>query len=112
MGNVSDNEIVARMRRREESARDARDAEVEKHGFVRVTTAMDPAFPWREPKGWKLHLVEASPDTPLADLRYCRPLCGVRPAHGYDLDMFIADECARCTKAYAKRITNQKEGAQ
>jgi hypothetical protein len=62
-------------------------------------------------RGWKLHLV-----TPgrvrvqrlrgyptLTHLDVSQALCGLRPAHGWGLDMFIEDECNRCVQIATRR---------
>ena len=60
--------------------------------------------------GWKLHLVETGQSTRTRHVRshpaiidVSSALCGLRPAHGWGLDLFIADECMRCIKAAEKR---------
>ena len=50
-------------------------------------------------RGWKLHLVDVEGEhTPSA-------VCGLRPRHGWGLDMFINDKCERCVKAW-RNITS------
>lgn len=61
-------------------------------------------------RGWKLHLVELGQYT-WPSRRHGQPvtldkspaLCGLRAAHGWGLDMFIEDECARCVAIAEKR---------
>lgn len=48
-------------------------------------------------RGWKLHAVESKSDS-FKETRWTRALCGVLPAHGWGLDMFIEDECKRCLR--------------
>lgn len=60
-------------------------------------------------RGWRLHAF----DWTEADNEYHREtghtrsrkpaLCGLRPAHGWGVDLFIEDECERCLKAIEKR---------
>lgn len=48
-------------------------------------------------RGWRLHYVEAAKaDGTFKDIRFASALCGLRPAHGWDLDSFIEDRCQRC----------------
>lgn len=47
-------------------------------------------------RGWKLHAVRAAANAKFADLRGRVALCGVRPRHGWSLDMFVEQKCARC----------------
>ena len=103
MGNVSDNEIIAQMRRSQEDRRASRDEEVQAEGFVRVTTAPNPrayagGFDAGQ-RGWRLHLVEGDASDRVPDLPM-RALCGTWARHGWGLDLFIDRECARCTKAF------------
>lgn len=114
MGNVSDNEIVSRMRRRAEDRRESRDEEVQTEGFLRVTTAPNPraysgGFDAGQ-RGWRLHLVEGSPSDGFPDLPR-RALCGTSARHGWGLDFFIDQECARCTKAFARLQDKRMEHA-
>lgn len=46
-------------------------------------------------RGWKLHAVETDSDS-FKEIRWERALCGLQPAHGWSLDMFIEDKCQRC----------------
>lgn len=52
-------------------------------------------------RGWKLHYVPSDEET-FVGLRYTAALCGLRPRHGWGLDMFIEDKCARCLRALKK----------
>jgi hypothetical protein len=66
-----------------------------------LTTAPNPRTPATGPdagqRGWKLHAVETESDSFKAlRLEWARSLCGLRPAHGWDLDLFIEDKCKRC----------------
>jgi hypothetical protein len=47
-------------------------------------------------RGWKLHAVNAAADENFAGLKYRAALCGLRPRHGWGLDMFVEDKCKRC----------------
>lgn len=120
MGNVSDNEIVASMRRKNEDRRLTRDEEAQTEGFLRVTTAPNPrssqmGFDAGQ-RGWRLHMVQGVETDNFSDLPR-KALCGVRAAHGWSLDLFIDQECERCTKAFARlqdrrcayALTTQKE---
>jgi len=58
-------------------------------------------------RGWRLHavIVPSTAPTPVTfqALRWESALCGLRPAHGWGLDMFIEDRCKRC-EARAARL--------
>ena len=47
-------------------------------------------------RGWKLHAVEGPENARFEELKFKPALCGLRPAHGWGLDMFIEDHCTRC----------------
>ncbi len=74
-----------------------------------ATTAPNPRGPGYgvdgDQRGWKLHLVDvnalyqATPKSPV----WGDALCGLRPRHGWGLDMFIEDQCKRCV-ARAKKL--------
>jgi hypothetical protein len=50
-------------------------------------------------RGWRLHAVMAGDHQKFSELRYGYPgLCGVRPRHGWSLDLFIDAKCVRCVK--------------
>ena len=72
-----------------------------------LTTAPNPHTPATGvdagQRGWKLHAVNTDTDS-FAEIRWTRAICGLQPAHGCGLDMFIQDKCKRCT-------TLLKEGA-
>lgn len=50
-------------------------------------------------RGWRQHAVEAPDTATFTQVRLQRSLCGLLPAHGWGLDMFIEQRCARCEKA-------------
>lgn len=67
-----------------------------------LTTAPNPISPSTGydagQKGWRLHAVNTEA-TKFSELRYGkRALCGVLPAHGWSMDMFIEDKCKRCVE--------------
>lgn len=55
-------------------------------------------------RGWKLHAIEADKSTKLVDIKDRRSLCGIRPAHGWGVDLFIEHVCDRCHAQMVKRI--------
>lgn len=55
--------------------------------------------------GWRTHAVEADEATLFKDIRDRRALCGLRPRHGWGMDLFIEDKCARCRRVLEKRPT-------
>jgi hypothetical protein len=71
--------------------------------FQWLTTAPNPRVPATGPdagqRGWKLHAVKAKASDKFFALGRRPAACGVRPAHGWDLDLFIDDKCARCERA-------------
>ena len=77
--------------------------------FEWLTTAPNPRLPatGRDAgqRGWKLHAVNT---TGLSDGLNCEDLgrisaaCGVKPAHGWGVDLFIKDQCDRCVRALSR----------
>jgi hypothetical protein len=51
--------------------------------------------------GWKLHAVPV--DDQAVPEKKAQALCGLRPRHGWGMDLFIEDECSRCAAAMEKR---------
>lgn len=49
-------------------------------------------------RGWRLHAIETESDS-FEKIRFTRAACGLLPAHGWSLDMFIEARCAKCEKA-------------
>lgn len=69
-------------------------------GIVFCTTSPNPRVHVRGydcgQNGWKLHAVYGLPLDSFASLGRSRALCGVRPRHGWSLDLFIEDPCLKC----------------
>lgn len=61
--------------------------------------------------GWKLHAVEASETDKFTDLGRMTALCGLRPRHGWSLDLFIEDECQKCVAAMDRLEKQQPASA-
>jgi hypothetical protein len=80
-----------------------------------LTTAPNPRLPMTGydagQRGWKLHAVLALDSETFQDLGRATALCGLRPSHGWDLDMFIQSRCIRCIEV-AKRIGQYVEARQ
>jgi hypothetical protein len=58
------------------------------------TNAVNPG-PWQS--GWKEHAVEVpSEKVSPKSLGKKRAICGLRPAHGWAVDLFIDEKCKRC----------------
>lgn len=84
-------------------------AEQMKPGWQWLTTSPNPRSPATGydagQRGWRLHAVlwtEQDNDyhRETGHTRTRKPaLCGLRPRHGWGLDLFIEDECERCAKA-------------
>lgn len=55
-------------------------------------------------RGWKLHAVETINNS-FKQSRLQRSLCGLLPAHGWSMDMFIEDKCIRCIATVKRRQT-------
>ena len=68
-----------------------------------LTTAPNPRHPGTGydagQRGWRTHAVPAAIGDRLSDTKYRRALCGLRPAHGWGMDLFIEERCARCDDA-------------
>lgn len=69
-------------------------------GIVFCTTSPNPRVRASGPdcgqKGWRLHAVYGLPLDSFESLKRSRALCGVRPRHGWGIDLFIEDPCLRC----------------
>lgn len=53
-------------------------------------------------RGWRLHAVETDHDN-FAVVKRLTAMCGLRPAHGWGLDLFIDKKCANCLKIISRR---------
>lgn len=53
-------------------------------------------------RGWRCHAVLATDKETDTEIRYRRALCGLRAAHGWGVDLFIEQKCARCAAAALK----------
>lgn len=71
-------------------------------GYVWVTTAPNPATPATGfdagQKGWRLHAVPGFESETFEQISGRRSACGVLPSHGWSLDLFIEEKCARCVR--------------
>jgi len=56
-------------------------------------------------RGWRLHAVEAGSDESIAAVRVRPAVCGLVPAHGWGLDLFVDRKCARCARALSLRAS-------
>lgn len=54
-------------------------------------------------RGWKLHAVTGELTETLIDVRFRSAVCGLRPHHGWGVDLFITDRCSRCERAVARQ---------
>ena len=60
-------------------------------------------------RGWRLHallLPNSAMDAPVLfnrQVRHGRALCGIQPAHGWGMDLFIDEPCSKCIRALNKR---------
>lgn len=54
-------------------------------------------------RGWRTHAVEAEDAEKAGDIRQRPALCGLVPAHGWGIDLFIEYRCKRCARAVAAR---------
>lgn len=68
-----------------------------------LTTAADPHYRGTSAdcgqRGWRLHAVAAAPSETFGEVRDRVAACGLKPSHGWGLDMFIDRPCARCLRA-------------
>ena len=55
--------------------------------------------------GWRLHAVPKQEN----QLKSGKALCGVRPTHGWGLDLFITDTCDRCEAQIVKHGLQRPE---
>lgn len=53
--------------------------------------------------GWKLHAVEAPANLSAKEVGKIRAFCGLRPKHGWGVDLFIEDHCSRCEQALERQ---------
>lgn len=53
-------------------------------------------------RGWKLHAIRGDESESFADIKRRPSLCGLIPRHGWGLDLFIEDRCARCASKLAR----------
>jgi hypothetical protein len=72
----------------------------EEKGFHWLSTALNPRSGrsgyFEGECGWRLHAVRADAAEKLSDVGSRPALCGTSPRHGWDCDLFIETECARC----------------
>lgn len=65
-----------------------------------LTTAPNPRSPATGydagQRGWKRHAVRANESETFRQLGFRQALCGLVPAHGWGLDMYVEDLCKRC----------------
>ncbi len=50
-------------------------------------------------RGWRTHAVIAYEEQSLTEIANYRALCGLRARHGWGIDLFIEQKCARCLRA-------------
>jgi hypothetical protein len=58
-------------------------------------------------RGWRLHRVNLGGSTRTdwyngEEIDISPALCGLRPAHGWGLDLYIEEKCKRCLRALAR----------
>lgn len=63
-----------------------------------TTYAKNPG-PWQS--GWKLHAIAAQDTEKLEDTKGRVAACGLRPRHGWSIDLFINVKCKKCVKKIA-----------
>lgn len=49
-------------------------------------------------RGWRTHAVEGEDTDSLKSLARRAALCGLRPPHGWGMDLFIERKCTRCLR--------------
>ncbi len=55
-------------------------------------------------RGWKMHYVAGVGNEDTLPIKGKRAACGLRPRHGFSLDLFIEDKCQRCERALLKAV--------
>lgn len=53
-------------------------------------------------RGWRVHAVFASDKETSEEIRTRRAACGLRPSHGWDVDLFIEERCSKCSTALSQ----------
>lgn len=53
--------------------------------------------------GWRLHAVDVARGAKFEDIRNVRSVCGLKPAHGWDMDLFVETPCKKCERILATR---------
>lgn len=75
--------------------------------FQWYVTTPNPRSPCTGPdagqRGWRLHAVPLKRGEDFDAWKRRPALCGAWPRHGWGVDLFVEDECARCQKALTKR---------
>lgn len=80
-------------------------------GYALLTTMNSPrSHPGASPRGWKTHIVKADTEETPADAKKRTAFCGLTPAHGWDVDMFIDEPCFNCVKKLAKMLKEGDDG--
>ena len=65
-----------------------------------LTTCLNPRTPLSEPRGWRTHAVLVPAGAKFDEIKKLRSLCGLRPRHGWGMDLFIEEPCARCSDIF------------
>ncbi len=50
-------------------------------------------------RGWRVHAVKSQPTERFSEIGKRSAVCGLRPAHGWGMDLFIDRRCTRCEVA-------------
>jgi len=65
-----------------------------------MTTEQNPHVPQygadQGQRGWRIHAVTAAKTETFESVRDRRAACGLLPAHGWGMDLFVDRPCARC----------------
>jgi hypothetical protein len=63
-----------------------------------------------QPVGWRTHAIPVKgPETLIGSLQNTPALCGLVPAHGWCLDLFIEEKCKRCEQQRKSYYANEEE---
>jgi len=54
--------------------------------------------------GWKLHAINLDDDATYLGIGPRAAACGLRPAHGWGIDLFVTDRCIRCRLALGETV--------
>lgn len=73
-----------------------------------LTTAPNPRSPATGfdagQRGWARHAVKAEDKETFAEVGSRPAACGLRPVHGWGMDLFVTRKCKHCIRARGNRV--------